>query len=512
FRRPRVGLVAYTNDSVVEDCLITSPGGTIGLDMRGKNNIIRRCTVLDALNQAIFWMGESFVIEDNFVLGGCERPGIYWGNFYGLVKSNGTTYSTVRNNVIAESDPNSTAGLWLDTGGVQNAIYGNTILDQQSGYGIYLELGANGNLCMYNTITGSHVGIGIRNNMLNNIAENYIYDVGFIGICFMHEAKYGAMHGALCEGNWLDSGAVDVSTDTPTGVGDGHPVLFDRNHYRAAGTLMNWGGTNYTTIGDIQTNTDQEYQATQAAIDPNDVKYVTFRMPYSTANTGLFPMMANPDLKRVAPSGAGGYYVRPYFFRQGHGDHLSFGAGDEGPWSATGGIIHSSYPCLPSLWAVHGSQVYGQVDMDLDPNNGDPTGDPNEWGISVKGVQAAKMNGLGDGWWTPTMPTKAGTQYAIAFDAMMNTVVHGSSNRAGPVVFALWTDDTGQNIKRDYVWGYNDLGIWKGTLDESGSFAFSSQSATTVTAPTGAKRVAFFFGLVDATGTLRFREIALTGS
>ena len=247
-----------------------------------------------------------------------------------------------------------------------------------------------------------------------------------------------------------------------------------------------------------------------------DIQVIKFRVSHSRTPEMLVPMVANPTLLRAAPSGVGGYANRPYFWRHGNGSGLSFGAGAAGPWSVTSGTIRTSYPNLPRLWANGGSYVAGIIAVMLGPD-GRPLEKhegPGEkrWGVYVKGTQPDDIHPLGEGWWSPSLPTVTGTRYRISWQSRAEELQPAAGDpRSGPVVFVQWTNDTGQKLVRHYLWGTDDSGKPHGKLARKGSYPWTGDGGE-VTAPEGATRVRFFFGLRRCKGMVKYRDMHITAS
>jgi len=82
----------------------------------------------------------------------------------------------------------------------------------------------------------------------------------------------------------------------------------------------------------------------------------------------------------------------------------------------------------------------------------------------------------------------------------------GGTVSNGPVVYARWSSDTGQDRVHDYLWGVDEEGVSHGNLPLEGSYPWSADSGA-VAAPAGATRVAFFFGLRKCGGTVKYRDL-----
>ena len=129
------------------------------------------------------------------------------------------------------------------------------------------------------------------------------------------------------------------------------------------------------------------------------------------------------------------------------------------------------------------------------------------WGIYVQGTQPDDMHLLGEGWWSPSLPTVAGTRYEISWRSLAEDLEPVADDpKSGPVVFVKWTNDTGQNVVRHYLWGTDDEGAPHGKLAREGSYPWSGDSGEVV-APAGATRVRFFFGLRNSKGIVRYCDM-----
>lgn len=519
FNRLRTGLYGGTMFSVIEDCVVRQAGGISALSLRGMHNIIRRNTVLDSYHQAIYWNGSNFVLEDNLVVGAMKDPYIVTSAWEGVFKTNEGAYSTIRNNVIAEIEASEHhdggLGIWCDIASDFNAIYGNVSYRQSMG--IYVEQSQNANVIAYNTCFDNKTGIGVRNNSHNLILGNYLFNNRNVGIWYGSENRYPPMTGQRVEGNWIVNNptGVLVSLSAPFGW---NTVSLDRNTYalQDGATLVKWGEKAFTDLASLRRETGQEFQGTENEVADADIQVIKFRVSHSRTPEMLVPMVANPTLLRAAPSGVGGYANRPYFWRHGNGSGLSFGAGAAGPWSVTSGTIRTSYPNLPRLWANGGSYVAGIIAVMLGPD-GRPLEKhegPGEkrWGVYVKGTQPDDIHPLGEGWWSPSLPTVTGTRYRISWQSRAEELQPAAGDpRSGPVVFVQWTNDTGQKLVRHYLWGADDSGKPHGKLARKGSYPWTGDGGE-VTAPEGATRVRFFFGLRRCKGMVKYRDMHITAS
>jgi len=522
FDRLRTGLDAPVNFSVIEDCVVRQAGAGDGsaMTIRGMHNIIRRNTVLDSLHQAIYWVGKDFVLEDNLVVGALQDPHIVDGAFEGVFKANNGSYSTIRNNVVAEVPPGKHhgggLGIWCDINSEHNAIYGNACY-RQGASGIYVEQSQNANVIAYNTCFENRAGLGVRNNSFNLILGNYLFNNRSSGIWFGSENRYPPMTGQRVEGNWLVNNSVGVSLGLPSPLG-WNVASLDRNFYETSrgGKLVEWGEKVYTDLDTLRRKAGQEFNGKTGKSDEKDIQVVRFRVPHSRTPGAMVPMVANPTLLRAAPSGVGGYANRPYFWRQGDGSGLSFGVGAAGPWSITSGIIETSYPNLPRLWADGGAYAAGIIAVVFGPDGRllEKHEGPGEkrWGIYVHGTQPEDMHPLGEGWWSPSLPTVAGTKYKVSWRSLAEKLEPLRDNsRSGPVVFVQWTNDTGQDVVRHYLWGKDDKGRPHGKLSREGSYPWMGDSGKAI-APAGARRVRFFFGLRQCQGIVKYRDLFIEGS
>ena len=134
------------------------------------------------------------------------------------------------------------------------------------------------------------------------------------------------------------------------------------------------------------------------------------------------------------------------------------------------------------------------------------------WGVYVKGTQPDDIHPLGEGWWSPSLPTVTGTRYRISWQSRAEELQPAAGDpRSGPVVFVQWTNDTGQKLVRHYLWGADDSGKPHGKLARKGSYPWTGDGGE-VTAPEGATRVRFFFGLRRCKGMVKYRDMHITAS
>ncbi|NQU75405.1 MAG: right-handed parallel beta-helix repeat-containing protein, partial [Planctomycetes bacterium] len=515
FDRLQTGLEGHATFSVIEDCVVRYAGAD-GIRLHGMHNIIRRNTVLHSLHQGIYWGGNTFVLEDNLIVSAQEWPNIVDSDYEGVLKTNGGSLSTIRNNVIAEvragEHYSGGPGIWCDIASDYNAICGNVCYRQENDQGIWVEQTQNANVVAYNTCFENGTGIGVRANSFNLFLGNYLFNNRGAGLWFLNEERYPPMTAQRAEGNWLVNNGQGIAAANPTALGWNAESL-DRNFYDMpeGSELVKWGQKIYTDLETLRKETGQEIHGKTGSVGEDEIHLIKFRVPHTSTPEMLVPMVANPTLLRGAISQASDHATRPYFWRQGDGSGLSFGVGAAGPRSITSGVIRTSYNNLPRIWAKGGSLVAGMVPLKLG-SDGLPLEShegPGEkrWGLAIQGTQPEDMHPLGEGWWSPTLPTVAGTKYAVSWASLADDLKPTEGDpKAGPVVFVQFTNDTGQQTTRQYLWGLDDAGQPHGELAGAGSYGWSKDGGE-VTAPEGATRVAFFFGLRNSAGIIKYRDL-----
>ena len=495
-------ILSYGGFHCVEDCVIREAAGSYAANVSG---IVRRNTIINSLNQAIYWPS-NIVIEDNLIIGSIQNPAILAEDYLGVLKANGGSYTTVRNNVILDTVkhpgfPEGPPAIWGDTAACHNAIYGNVCIGHSTG--IYIEQWTNFNVVAYNACLENNLGIAVRANQANQFIANYIFKNDF-GVSVWNGNRWPGMLANNFTGNWFveSARAHFWMQDSPDKRGQ-RMVTLTGNIFGAQGKqpLIIWQGkgqfanlkafyrkTGEEPIGVVRTPSDQELEV------------VKFRLPYSSHRGLLVPMVGNARLMRFAPSGAAG--GRPYFWRQGDASSWSFGGGVSGPWSPTSGVVLSSYPDLPRLWADGGAQLLGIEAIRLPVMQ---YGEENRMGIKVNGIKPEAMHPIADGWLTPSLPTVTGTTYTVTFKVRGENL-NPLTESDGPVAMAIWTNDTGQETIRSYVLGRDEAGKQHASILSAGAFPWTRISGT-ATAPEHATRVRFLLGLRRSSGLVGYDDI-----
>src|SRR6185295_9192900 len=98
-------------------------------------------------------------------------------------------------------------------------------------------------------------------------------------------------------------------------------------------------------------------------------------------------------------------------------------------------------------------------------------------GIKVSGVKPEAMHPVGDGWLTPSLPTMMGMTYTVSFKVRGENLKPLARND-GPVVIAIWTNDTAQKVVYSYILGRGEAGSQYGSIPSSGSFSWEQISGT----------------------------------
>ncbi len=510
--RSRLGLhCSGSFHCIIEDCLITEPGGSLrtgrsaGIHLGGAGNIIRRNTIVDSQFQGIYWTGHGFVIEDNLINRCGLHPAILPNQWFGVLKSNAGNFSTIRNNVLVDAKKESgiaATGVWCDISSEFNAIYGNTVAHEQTG--IYVELTQNFNFIGFNALQDLHVGVGLRANNWCLIHGNYINRTNRAITAW----NTGIMSDSRATRNWLlNSDHFAVVFDAP--MAGKQAGSHDYNVFWPEHSIITHGvdGGRLTDIASVREATGNERHGEVRQPTDDELGMIRIRVPYAEDPQELLPMLANPMLLRQAISGQIGVSYRPYFWRPGRGDGLLAGGLYPG-WKG--------FPVWPGgLMTTTGTFTRGAAVMSCDRpwtqewrkelrTTSRPRG---HWGLKVTGGTPAITHETGEGWWTPSLPTTPGTRYRINLQLRAQDL-KPFDEKGGPVVFALWTNDTGQQPVRSYLLGVDDAGKAHAAKLCLGTFGWTRLSGEAV-APESARRVAFFLGLRRASGAVGYDEIWL---
>jgi hypothetical protein len=495
-------ILSYGGFHCVEDCVIREAGGAFAVIVPG---IVRRDTIIDSLHQAIYWPSNS-VIEDNLIVGTSQDPTILSEDYLGVLKANGGSYSTVRNNIILDTArhpgfPEGPPAIWGDTTACYNALYGNVCVGHS--IGIYIEKWTNYNVVAFNACLENNLGIAVRGNEANQFMANYLFKNDF-GVSVWDGNRWPGMLANNFTANWFveNTRAHFWMQDPPDELGQRMAALTG-NFYDAQRKqpLIIWQGKGeFTNLEAFRRETGEEPTGAVHAPSDRELEVVKFRLPCSSHRGVLLPMVGNARLMRFAPSGAAG--GRPYFWRQGDVSSWSFGDGVSGPWSPTSGIVQSSYPNLPRLWAEGGAQLLGIEAIRLPVAQ---YGEEKRMGIKINGIKPEAMHPIADGWLTPSLPTMTGTTYRVTFKVRGENVKPLSQND-GAIAMAIWTNDTGQENKGSYILGIDDTGKQNASVPPSGTFPWTQISGG-VTAPEHATRVRFLLGLRRSSGLVAYNDI-----
>jgi hypothetical protein len=127
----------------------------------------------------------------------------------------------------------------------------------------------------------------------------------------------------------------------------------------------------------------------------------------------------------------------------------------------------------------------------------------NTW-LVLDGVEPDHMLPQGTGYWTPMLGAAPGAKIAVSLK--MRGKKLESSDKGSPVVWLLFTNETGQNRKRAFIVGKDDEGKWQGEKYTKGDYDWT-EIKQTVVAPEGAVRMALFLGIKPCKGQVNFDDI-----
>ena len=491
------------DDSVVEDCLVTDSGAGIcvgGWDRRGV--IVRRNTVIGSLSSGIFLQDRptGCLIQDNLAIRCTLNPACE-DCWIGSIKMNSAADTVFANNVALEAgNPNTDCGhdgwaLWGDINIVRIFYVGNTSANNKEA-GLYIEYAMGDTRAYFNTSYRNGHGITCRQSQRGVFMRNLVLESRGSGLAVWGgDAPYSTTDNVFAHNLVRDcSPAIWFAIEHPN-FADYNTYWVKKDGLVAQGEAPKGGKTpQFKELADWTKATGHDAHSKVQDAQPADVGLdtVTFRVPDAKDPSQVLMMVGNGGCEWEDPAGQN---ILPYFWRPGSGD----GVEHKFPYAAYCGLEGG---CEALAYGGAGGNVSLQLDSASDPKQPKFAHAGLRY-IKIDGQKPADMCKDGLGFWSPSIPARAGDTYDISFFARGKDLKHPG---ATPIAaFVEFTDAAGQRRTRSYLSGRNQA---IGGKPLAGTFDWIN-IAGQIKVPDGAKRMRVFLGLLPATGQLLLDDISI---
>lgn len=506
----RYGVYVQGRRHTLYRCNFHECGYAIGGENAGPAHIIEQCLVVRCGQE---WQDDIALREQN-------RPqGIAPVDFSGC--SHGQLF---RYNILADN-----WGPGLRQGrSVSSTAIGNAFWDNVNGNGLWNDTSADdtliiGNYFRRNDLTATMCsrvevvenffergGIVCRDRDQWPVADSYlvIRQNGFVAPPAGYLRNYGSFNGLPVYSNGFCNNLVDWNRiRNPAGS----PWLVDGtqtvNSLSAITSTYGWEVHGEGRAFDAAAN-DLTPEAMRASS-------VTFRVPWGPRSAQARTMLGDGRINGwpAAPELYGVSKPPGFFWLVADGNSDSWVLQDtyQRYWNQ-----QRRWKMLPSFVRIPSSVCNWYTDAeDVYPVSGPSYGEPenraelssgNRWLVLVGGV----TNGFpvsGIGYWSPWLATAPGARTTIALKLRGAGLTAVGNNTV--VVRLDFLNATGQDRQRCYLVGYDGQGAWHRPELTSGSYDWTTLSET-ITAPTGAVRMALFMGLLPSSGEVDFDDMDIT--
>lgn len=492
---------------IIEDCHVMDCDNGISAGL-GDQQIVRRCFVHDIDGTGInAGRSRGAQIYDNtvhaFFQDWAKTGNIYKGAGYILF---GAEFARFYNNISMQPDQHQNTsnrgdGFWPDCHSQGQFYVGNAA--QRCAIGYYIESPAIGSVVLWNTASKNYGGIWLRQNSLNIVAENYCVDNGTGLILASTEQDIPDVAHNLFSHNWLKGNRLGLGVGAEPAGGRQTLNYAQRNVYDMPkdGIAANWGGQSYKTLKEFQQATGQEPNGVEAPIDSATLDLVQLRVDDTDTSHEQIPMFGNSSCQRTDSWRMDGC---PYFWRYGDAngsDTYSYDWGnaafyalpvEQFPYSKISGASNgrTTKPGAIVIWAT-------QAAVPETPVGG--------FYLFAGAMPGRGFGPEGCGWWSPSLPVAGGATLDLALWMKIENVTPTVPD-GGAVVYAEWSDWTGQNKSRSYLVGGENSAKPANPEFTAGSKNWA-QVQGSVTAPENARRFAIFMGGRNCMGTVSFDEI-----
>jgi parallel beta-helix repeat protein len=401
----------------------------------------------------------------------------------------------VRNNIITEGD---VSGVWPDCSSTGISLYGNTLC----GTGFYIEAGVHGTVLQWNTVFDTQDGIVLRQNAANTVLENYVFNNGRSGLGIWSCDSYKAVKANTVMYNWVIGNGLGSGFGPDSSKATAH--VFDHNVYCRNSLLFSFGDKQYKDIKSVRDNVGVEMHGQEVTdFDPTPLGLVTFRVHDTKQSWRPVPMFGNPFVERDDVQ-MGEDAV--YFWKQG-----TFLRAEPYGWQGFGrlfgrtrGQANGFLRLLPRYvipFAQSQGELKDKVDSSVDDTSACWT---NKLCLQVCAIPGKTLSAEGLGYWSPNLPTTDEAQIDLSLWIRAKGVKPAGEN-GGVYAMAEFCDETGQNIKRQYLAGANDGEKVVGAELVAGTYEYKKLSGM-VTAPKGARWFKMGFGIRNCSGWVAFNN------
>ncbi len=474
-------IAANGDDAVVEDCRVTDCGtgiSTSGWDRRGV--IIRRNTVIGCLGNGINLQDRptGCFAQDNLVIRCTRNPwhAVLWS---GSIKMNSAADTVFAHNVVLEAgNPQTINGwdgwaLWGDINIVRVMYVGNSCAHNKEA-GIYVEWAMGDTRAYFNTSFRDGHGITLRASQRGMYLHNYIQSSRSSGLAIWSAPEPYPTTDNVFAHNLVRDCAPSLRLQVE------HPEFCDYNTYwpREGQPLADGEeGRQLRTIEELREATGHERHGEVRDAKPGDVGLATvaFRVPDAADPGEILTMVGNADCELEDPAGVN---TLPYFWRPGTGD------------GAPHVFVYSAYAGLPG--GVD-SYAYGGAGGTVALRADDGIAHTGLRCLEVNGFEPSRMPAEGLGFRSPTLPARPGDTIAVSLWIRGRDLAPAEG--APLVATAGFSSQTGQ-LRQRVDLAPDQTGL-------TGTFDWRNLTAT-VKVPDAARRMALFFGLGKAKGTLWF--------
>jgi len=489
---------AYADDAIVEDCQSLDCGmgfSTGGWDRRGV--IIRRNTVIGSLHNGINLQDRptGCFVEDNLAVRCTVNPS-QTDEWSGSIKMNSAADTVFAHNVVLEAgNPHTINGhdgwsLWGDINIVRVFYVGNTCANNKEA-GLYIEYAMGDTRAYFNTSYRNGHGITCRQSQRGVFMRNLVLESRGSGLAVWAGAPPYSTTDHVFAHNLVRDCNPCIWLQTE------HPNFANYNTYwPRKGANVAWGEApqggktpQYKELAEWTKAAGHDARSEVRDAQPADVGLdtVTFRVSDAKDPSQVLMMVGNDGCELEDPAGQN---ILPYFWRPGSGDGAVRTCFYAAYCGLEGGCDGMAYPGA-------GGTVQFMQDS-LDPKEPKLAHGGLRY-LQIQGQKPEQMCKDGLGFWSPSLPARAGDSYDISFFARgidLKPVAGGEALTA----FVEFTDATGQHRSRASVLGANKPPV--GTFDWS-------KVQTGVAVPKSAKRMRVFLALLPATGKLLLDDVTI---
>ncbi len=504
-----VGTAIYAGaaHAVIEDCLLTDCGGGIcvgGWDNHGV--IVRRNTVIGSLSSGIFLQDRptGCLIQDNLAIR-CTLNPAHEDCWIGSIKMNSAADTVFAHNVVLEAgNPDTDCGhdgwaLWGDINIVRIMYVGNTCANNKEA-GLYIEYAMGDTRAYFNTSYRNGHGITCRQSQRGVFMRNLVLESRGSGLAVWGgDAPYSTTDNLFAHNLVRDcSPTIWFAIEQPN-FADYNTYWPKKDTPLAFGEAPKGGKTpQFKELADWTKATGHDAHSKVQDAQPADVGLdtVTFRVADAKDPTQVLMMVGNGGCEWEDPAGQN---ILPYFWRPGSGD----GVEHKFPYAAYCGLEGG---CEALAYGGAGGTVCQVLDPKEATKEQPKLAHSGLRCLRIDGQKPADICKNGLGFWSPSLPARAGDTYDISFFARGIGLKTDAITAA--TAFVEFTDATGQHRHREDAFFTPPYSGPTSGVPFTGTFDWT-QAACTVKVPDGAKRMRIFLGMLPATGKLLLDDISI---